>query len=182
VERSRAKCNVTDLHILAIKVLDYAGGGPVEIASGVTGLVYSLYLGKRRGWGTDRLQYAPHSVAHVFLGTVLLWYVLCLLLCESSIITIFPLQVRMAGLQRWFYLCGQSQGRNGNYRHQSCSLLWWFNMDASRLAPLLSLVRSWLLYRSYQWSSRYHSCCWIRRHTSCCPYRCCGSCSLQLAH
>jgi Amt family ammonium transporter len=54
-------------------VLDYAGGGPVEIASGVTGLVYSLYLGRRRGWGTDRLQYAPHSVAHVFLGTVLLW-------------------------------------------------------------------------------------------------------------
>ncbi|KAK9898757.1 ammonium transporter [Cystobasidium minutum MCA 4210] len=55
-------------------VLDYAGGGPVEIASGVTGLVYSLYLGRRRGWGTDRLQYAPHSVAHVFLGTVLLWF------------------------------------------------------------------------------------------------------------
>lgn len=71
---SQPKNNVTDLHILAIKVLDYAGGGPVEIASGVTGLVYSLYLGKRRGWGTDRLQYAPHSVAHVFLGTVLLWY------------------------------------------------------------------------------------------------------------
>lgn len=38
--------------------------------------MYSLYLGKRRGWGTDRLQYAPHSVAHVFLGTVLLWYVI----------------------------------------------------------------------------------------------------------
>jgi len=55
-------------------VLDYAGGGPVEIASGVTGLVYSLYLGRRKGWGTDRLQYAPHSVSHVFLGTVLLWF------------------------------------------------------------------------------------------------------------
>lgn len=55
-------------------VLDYAGGGPVEIASGVTGLVYSLYLGKRKGWGSDRLQYAPHSVAHVFLGTILLWF------------------------------------------------------------------------------------------------------------
>lgn len=58
-------------------VLDYAGGGPVEIASGVTGLVYSLYLGKRKHWGTDRLQYAPHSVAHVFLGTVLLVFGWC---------------------------------------------------------------------------------------------------------
>ena len=27
-------------------VLDYAGGGPVEICSGVTGLVYSIYLGE----------------------------------------------------------------------------------------------------------------------------------------
>ena len=55
-------------------VLDYAGGGPVEIASGVTGLVYSMYIGRRKGWGTDRLQFAPHSVAHVFLGTILLWF------------------------------------------------------------------------------------------------------------
>ena len=54
-------------------VLDYAGGGPVEIVSGVTGLVYSIYLGKRRGFGTERLAFKPHNVAHVFLGTVLLW-------------------------------------------------------------------------------------------------------------
>lgn len=54
-------------------VLDYAGGGPVEIASGVTGLVYSLYLGKRRGFGTERLAFKPHNVSNIILGTVLLW-------------------------------------------------------------------------------------------------------------
>ena len=32
-----------------------------------------MVLGKRRGYGTDRLAYAPHSVSHVILGTALLW-------------------------------------------------------------------------------------------------------------
>ncbi|GAA6052558.1 hypothetical protein JCM3770_003242 [Rhodotorula araucariae] len=38
-------------------VLDYAGGGPIEICSGTTGLVYSLFLGKRRGFGTHILSF-----------------------------------------------------------------------------------------------------------------------------
>lgn len=38
-------------------VLDYAGGGPIEICSGVTGLVYSIFLGKRRGFGTHILSF-----------------------------------------------------------------------------------------------------------------------------
>lgn len=73
-------------------VLDYAGGGPIEICSGVTGLVYSLYLGeisfvpdsvcpanenmrvgKRRGFGTERLAYKPHNISHIFIGTSFLW-------------------------------------------------------------------------------------------------------------
>ncbi|KAK4699001.1 ammonium transporter, Amt family, partial [Phenoliferia sp. Uapishka_3] len=54
-------------------VLDYAGGGPIEICSGVTGLVYSLFLGKRRGFGTERLAYKPHSISNIFIGTVFLW-------------------------------------------------------------------------------------------------------------
>jgi len=54
-------------------VLDYAGGVPIEIASGLTGLAYSIYLGKRRGYGTPRLQFRPHNVSHVVIGTVFLW-------------------------------------------------------------------------------------------------------------
>ncbi|GAA5833570.1 hypothetical protein JCM11251_003529 [Rhodosporidiobolus azoricus] len=54
-------------------VLDYAGGGPVEICSGVTGLVYSLFLGKRRGWGTHILSFKPHNVSFVIQGTIFLW-------------------------------------------------------------------------------------------------------------
>ncbi|CAD6888137.1 unnamed protein product [Tilletia laevis] len=54
-------------------VLDYAGGGPVEIASGTAGLVISYYLGPRRGYGTERLLFKPHNVSHVVLGTAFLW-------------------------------------------------------------------------------------------------------------
>lgn len=55
-------------------VLDYAGGGPVEICSGITGLVISYYLGKRRGYGTERLLFKPHNVSHIVLGTAFLWF------------------------------------------------------------------------------------------------------------
>ena len=53
--------------------LDFAGGTPVHIASGTAALAYSLMLGKRRGHGTHELNYRPHNVAHVILGTVFLW-------------------------------------------------------------------------------------------------------------
>lgn len=54
--------------------LDFAGGGPVHITSGTAGLAFSLFLGKRRGYGTEKLAYRPHSVSHVVLGTTLLWF------------------------------------------------------------------------------------------------------------
>lgn len=39
----------------------------------MTGLVYSLFLGKRRGFGTSILSFKPHNVSFVIQGTVLLW-------------------------------------------------------------------------------------------------------------
>lgn len=53
--------------------LDFAGGTPVHIASGAAALAYSLMLGKRRGHGTHELNYRPHNVSFVILGTVFLW-------------------------------------------------------------------------------------------------------------
>lgn len=53
--------------------LDFAGGTPVHIASGSAALAYSLMLGKRRGHGTHELNYRPHNVTHIVLGTVFLW-------------------------------------------------------------------------------------------------------------
>ncbi|GFN19050.1 ammonium transporter Amt1 [Aspergillus tubingensis] len=53
--------------------LDFAGGTPVHIASGTAALAYSLMLGKRRGHGTHELNYRPHNVTHVVIGTVFLW-------------------------------------------------------------------------------------------------------------
>ncbi|RPB00690.1 ammonium transporter MEP1 [Choiromyces venosus 120613-1] len=53
-------------------VLDYAGGGPVEIASGVGALAYSLVLGKRQE--KMLLNFRPHNVSLITLGTILLWF------------------------------------------------------------------------------------------------------------
>ncbi|KAG9311495.1 ammonium transporter AmtB-like domain-containing protein [Chiua virens] len=54
--------------------LDFAGGTPVHISSGSAALAISLYLGKRRGYGTERLAYKPHNTTYVILGTVFLWF------------------------------------------------------------------------------------------------------------
>lgn len=53
-------------------VLDYAGGGPVEILSGVSAFVYSAFLGRRNK--TLMVLYRAHNITNVFLGTVLLYF------------------------------------------------------------------------------------------------------------
>lgn len=53
-------------------VLDYAGGGPVEIGSGVGGLAFAWVLGRRKE--RELLNFRPHNVSFVALGTFLLWF------------------------------------------------------------------------------------------------------------
>ncbi|AOW07288.1 ammonium transporter AmtB-like domain-containing protein [Yarrowia lipolytica] len=53
-------------------VLDFAGGGPVEIASGIGGLAYSFALGRRKE--QLLLNFRPHNVSLVTMGTALLWF------------------------------------------------------------------------------------------------------------
>ncbi|PBL02719.1 ammonium transporter [Armillaria gallica] len=53
--------------------LDFAGGTPVHISSGTAALAISVYLGKRRGYGTEALAYKPHNTTYVVLGTIFLW-------------------------------------------------------------------------------------------------------------
>ncbi|KAJ8519248.1 hypothetical protein ONZ45_g3797 [Pleurotus djamor] len=53
---------------------DFAGGTPVHISSGTAALAISIYLGKRLGYGTERLAYKPHNTSYVVLGTVFLWF------------------------------------------------------------------------------------------------------------
>ena len=53
--------------------LDFAGGTPVHISSGSAALAYSYVLGKRTGYGTQKLNFRPHNVTHIVIGTVFLW-------------------------------------------------------------------------------------------------------------
>ncbi|MDU4959576.1 MAG: ammonium transporter [Sporomusaceae bacterium] len=53
-------------------VLDFAGGTVVHILSGVSGLVVALYLGKRKGYGSEIM--LPHHLPMTVLGASLLWF------------------------------------------------------------------------------------------------------------
>ncbi|TFK36785.1 ammonium transporter [Crucibulum laeve] len=67
-------CWVWSTHGWAFKwgVLDFAGGGPVEIGSGIGGLAFSWVLGRRQE--RELLNFRPHNVSLVGLGTFLLWF------------------------------------------------------------------------------------------------------------
>lgn len=49
-------------------------GTPVHISSGTAALAISIFLGRRKGYGTESLTYRPANVSYVVLGTVLLWF------------------------------------------------------------------------------------------------------------
>lgn len=52
--------------------IDFAGGNVVHISSGVSGLIASILLGKRREYGI--VSYKPHNIPYVILGAGLLWF------------------------------------------------------------------------------------------------------------
>lgn len=54
-----------------LKSVDFAGGNVVHIASGVSGLILCLLLGKRNGY--EHHSYRMHNIPFVMLGMGLLW-------------------------------------------------------------------------------------------------------------
>ena len=55
----------------SIPCLDFAGGTVVHITSGFSALVCALYMGKRKGYGTEPMR--PHSLVLSTVGACLLW-------------------------------------------------------------------------------------------------------------
>jgi len=55
----------------SIPCLDFAGGTVVHITSGFSALVCALYLGKRKGYGSEPMR--PHSLVLSCVGACLLW-------------------------------------------------------------------------------------------------------------
>ncbi len=58
--------------IFKLGAVDFAGGDVVHISSGVSALVLSILLGKRKH--IARATYHPHNVPFVILGASLLWF------------------------------------------------------------------------------------------------------------
>ena len=52
--------------------VDFAGGNVVHISSGVSALVFSIILGKRRGY--EQTAYRVHNIPFVALGAFILWF------------------------------------------------------------------------------------------------------------
>ncbi|MEP6973640.1 MAG: ammonium transporter [Actinomycetota bacterium] len=55
-----------------VGALDFAGGAVVHANAGAAALATAIYLGKRRGHGTDDM--SPHNVPFVVLGAGILWF------------------------------------------------------------------------------------------------------------
>ena len=55
----------------AIKAIDFAGGTVVHMTSGWSALVLCIILGKRLGFGKDKM--SPHSMVLCMVGTGMLW-------------------------------------------------------------------------------------------------------------
>lgn len=64
-------------------VLDWAGGGNIEILSAVAGFVYSYFLGRRKE--NLLINFRPHNVSMVTLGTSILWFGWLLFNAASSL-------------------------------------------------------------------------------------------------
>ncbi|MDY6850871.1 MAG: ammonium transporter, partial [Thermodesulfobacteriota bacterium] len=58
--------------LAGLGALDFAGGVAVHVSSGTGALVAALFLGKRRGYGTQELR--PHNLPMTLLGAGLLWF------------------------------------------------------------------------------------------------------------
>jgi Amt family ammonium transporter len=52
--------------------VDFAGGNVVHIASGVSGLVLAIMVGKRHGF--NKVSYRIHNIPFVLLGASILWF------------------------------------------------------------------------------------------------------------
>ena len=52
--------------------LDFAGGTGVHINAGLAGLIGSIMIGKRTGYGKDMM--APHSMTLTLVGAAMLWF------------------------------------------------------------------------------------------------------------
>lgn len=55
----------------SVGVLDWAGGNVVHVAAGMSGLVTSLVIGKRRGYGEQ--PFTPINMLHTIAGACFLW-------------------------------------------------------------------------------------------------------------
>ncbi|KAK9447835.1 ammonium transporter AmtB-like domain-containing protein [Limtongia smithiae] len=63
--------------LYTLGALDFAGGGPVHIASGVGALAFAVVLGKRvesKDNGGKLLCTSPHSPVMIYIGTILIWF------------------------------------------------------------------------------------------------------------
>jgi ammonium transporter, Amt family len=63
---------MSDGWLFKMGALDFAGGTVVHLSSGISALAVLFFLGKRRGYPTERM--APHSLPLTLIGVGILWF------------------------------------------------------------------------------------------------------------
>jgi Amt family ammonium transporter len=121
----------------------------------VTGLVYSIYLGKRRGWGTERLLFKPHNVSYIVrchtLRPVLQALIMDRIGTNTGDRDRLPLG-RLDRLQRRLDLCRKPEGRTRHLQHKLGGLDGRSDVDGDGLQARAEVERRRVLHGCNLWS------------------------------
>ena len=156
--------------------LDFAGGTPVHISSGTAALAISIYLGKRRGYGTERLAYKPHNTTYVVLGTIFLWFgwfgfnggsALSANLRAVQACIVTNLAASVGGLTWMFWVRGIPFPP-----YSGANLLIAVVERNLGLSPRAQVVRCWLLLRRHLRLGSHHARIRLRRVSYVFSHRC----------
>lgn len=150
-------------------VLDFAGSGPVHIASGFAALAWSLMLGPRLGdhdHATRQkiIHHKPHNPFLVMLGTCFIWtgwfafnggfvvIVIQVLDARANNAVFPPRRQHGKSFDSLHLCCGQ---------YKSCGLRRWHRLDSARILLHQEVQHHWLLFRHHLGSGWHYTGRWF---------------------
>jgi len=144
-------------NLLIVHPFSFAGGGPVEIGSGIGGLAFSWVLGRRHE--RELLNFRPHNVSLVGLGSE------CSSLLTVSRLICHPKSVhalvRLARVQRGQRLWCQSPSDLCYLEYNARSCIWRHGLVPSRFPHRTKMEYGRLLFRDYRWARSSNTLLWI---------------------
>lgn len=156
----------------------YLGGGPVEIGSGVSGLALAWVIGRRQE--KELLNFRPHNVSLVCLGTFLLWFGWlgfnggsALYVANQSLLVISHLFTRT--ISQW----RKPSSNRGYMEFHARGCVWWHDLVYNGFSIRETLEYGRVLFRNYRWSCCSYTVVGIRAPLGFSNHRDCFGCFVQ---